>query len=493
MRQGGAAPLGGWMAIGGMIREVDKFTWEIPVQAQAGMRVPGIIFADRRLLERADNDRALQQVMNVAHLPGIVRASFAMPDIHWGYGFPIGGVAATGLEDGVVSPGGVGYDISCGVRLVKTSLSHSEIRDKLDALMDEMNGLIPKGLGTKGRIILSRREMEGLLVKGASELIARGIGWEEDLEVMEERGRYPGADSSKVSEKAFERGKSQVGTLGSGNHFVEIQEVDETYDLADKLGLFEGQIVIMIHSGSRGLGHQVCTDYIEIMGRSIAKHGYQLPDRQLVFAENQSAEGLDYISAMACAANFAMANREAMTHWVREAFEKVFRAGARKLGMDLLYDVSHNLAKLEEHSVDGNKVALMVHRKGATRSFPGLRPEVPSRYAEIGQPVIIPGSMASNSYVLVGTEEALEKSFGSTCHGAGRAMSRKAAKKQVRGEELVKRMRGKGILVRSASLSGLVEEAPEAYKDIREIVEVCEGAGLSKKVARTRPLGVMKG
>ncbi|OFW59331.1 MAG: RNA-splicing ligase RtcB [Actinobacteria bacterium RBG_19FT_COMBO_54_7] len=482
------------MAVSTRLREIDHFTWEIPMDAQAGMRVPGIIFADRQLLERAENDRALQQVMNVAHLPGIVKASFAMPDIHWGYGFPIGGVAATDLERGVVSPGGVGFDISCGVRLLKTSLVLADVHDRLDALMDEINRLIPKGLGAKGgRIILSRREMEGLLEKGTRELIARGIGWEEDLEVMEEEGSYPGADPSKVSDRAFERGKGQVGSLGSGNHFVEIQEVDEVYGSADQLGLFQGQVVIMIHSGSRGLGHQVCTDYLVVMGKSIARSGYELPDRQLAFAGNQSEEGRDYIAAMACGANFAMANREAMTHWVRDAFEKVFRSGARSLGMELLYDVSHNLAKPEEHQVNGNTVGLMVHRKGATRSFPGRRPEVPKRYAEAGQPVIIPGSMGSNSYVLVGTEEALAKSFGSTCHGAGRAMSRKAAKKQVRGAELVERMREKGILVRSGSISGLVEEAPEAYKDIHEIVEVCEGAGLSRKVARMRPLGVLKG
>lgn len=481
------------MGFAGIIKQVDRFTWEIPAGAQPGMRVPGIIFGDEELVEKADSDRALQQVVNVAHLPGIVKASLAMPDIHWGYGFPIGGVAATGLEDGVVSPGGVGYDISCGVRLIKTSLSYAEVKDKLDPLMDMMSARIPKGLGTKGKLILNRREMENLLAKGTKELIARGIGWEEDLEAMEERGRYPGADPGKVSERAFARGKGQVGTLGSGNHFLEIQEVDEVYELANELGLFEGQVVVMVHSGSRGLGHQICTDYIEVMGESIAKLGYDLPDQQLVFAYVQSGEGRDYLSAMACAANFAMANREAMTHWVRECFERAFKAGARGLGMELLYDVSHNLAKEEEHLIDGNRVRLMVHRKGATRAFPGSRPEVPDKYAKTGQPVIIPGDMGSYSFVLVGIEESLQKSFGSTCHGAGRAMSRKAAKKRVRGEELKSRLQQKGIVVRAASLAGLAEEAPEAYKDVREIVQICEGAGLSRKVARMRPIGVMKG
>ncbi|MGQ9758500.1 MAG: RtcB family protein [Actinomycetota bacterium] len=477
----------------GVVRKIDDYTWEIPADAREDMRVPGVVFADREILEKADADNALQQVANVACLPGIVRASLAMPDIHWGYGFPIGGVAATLAEDGVISPGGVGYDISCGVRLILTSLSGEEARDKLPELLDRLDSSVPKGLGTRGRLHLERREMERLMVKGAPELVARGIGWEEDLEAMEEGGCYPGADPSKVSERAFARGKDQVGTLGSGNHFLEVQVVEETKPPAEELGLFEGQLVIMVHSGSRGLGHQICTDYIEVMGASLGRYGYSLPDRQLVCAPAQSREGRDYLAAMACAANFAMCNREAITHWVRECFEKVFRAGARKLGMHVLYDISHNLAKLEEHVVDGKRLTLVVHRKGATRAFPGSRPEVPSRYAATGQPVIIPGDMGSHSYVLVGTEEALRKSFGSTCHGAGRTMSRKAAKKQVRGEELKRRLERMGILVKAAQLSGLAEEAPEAYKDVQAVVEICEGAGLSRRVARMRPVAVMKG
>lgn len=476
-----------------IINKVDDFTWEIPGGAQEGMLVPGVIFGDRELLEKADRDNALQQVVNVACLPGVVKASLAMPDIHWGYGFPIGGVAATSIEDGVVSPGGVGYDISCGVRLIKTALTHDEARGKLREVMDLLNAKVPKGLGTKGRLRLERKEMARMMAGGAKELVARGIGWEEDLEAMEEVGCYPGADPVKVSDKAFARGREQVGTLGSGNHFLEIQVVDETSPPAGELGIFEGQVVVMVHSGSRGMGHQVCSDYIEVMGSPLDKYGYRLPDRQLVCAPVQSREGRDYLAAMACAANFAMCNREAITHWIRECFEKVFRSGARGLGMEVLYDVSHNLAKLEEHEVGGKSTTLMVHRKGATRAFPGSRPEVSERFAATGQPVIIPGDMGSYSYVLVGTEEALAKSFGSTCHGAGRAMSRKAAKKKVRGEELRERLESRGIMVRAAHLASLAEEAPEAYKDVREIVKICEGAGLSRRVARMRPLGVIKG
>ena len=476
-----------------LIRKLDDFTWEIPEDAQEGMRVPGRVFADEELLQKADSDNALQQVINVAFLPGIERASMAMPDIHWGYGFPIGGVAATRVEDGVISPGGVGYDISCGVRLIKTDIPRQEVAGKLGEVMDLLDASIPKGLGTKGRLRLDRREMEGVLAQGAQALVSRGIGWEEDLEAMEEGGCYPGGDPGKVSDKAFRRGRNQLGTLGSGNHFVEIQVVDQVQPLAEKMGLYEGQVVVMAHSGSRGLGHQVCSDYIEIMGANIHKLGFQLPDRQLVCAPVQSGEGRDYISAMACAANFAMCNREAITHWIRECFQKVFRAGARKLGMHLLYDVSHNLAKRERHEVAGEPKDLLVHRKGATRAFPASRPEVGGRFAETGQPVIIPGDMGSFSYVLVGTEEALEKSFGSTCHGAGRTMSRKAAKKRIRGDELKKRLEKEGIMVRASHMPGLAEEAPEAYKDVKEIVEICEGVGLSRKVARMRPIAVMKG
>lgn len=476
-----------------IIEKVDEFTWEIPRGAQEGMRVPGRVFADRGLLEKADQDNALQQVVNVASLPGIVEASMAMPDIHWGYGFPIGGVAALREEDGVISPGGVGYDISCGVRLVKTSLSHAEVKGRLAEVVDRLDAVVPKGLGTRGRLAFDRRELERLLQKGVGELVARGIGWEEDLERMEEGGCFPGADAEKVSDRAFKRGGSQIGTLGSGNHFMEIQVVESAGPLADKMGIYEGQVVIMIHSGSRGMGHQICTDYIEVMGAALSRFGFQLPDRQLVCAPVHSREGKDYMAAMACAANYAMCNREGLTHWAREVFEMVFRAGARKLGMELLYDVSHNLAKVEEHRVAGGSETLVVHRKGATRAFPGSRAEVAEEFSETGQPVIIPGDMGTHSYILVGTEESLERSFGSTCHGAGRTMSRKAARRSIKGGELKERLERAGVMIRASHLAGLAEEAPEAYKDVDDIVRVCEGAGLSRRVARMRPIAVLKG
>lgn len=481
------------MSLLSSVKQKERYLWEIPVGAQEGMRVPGLVFADREILRKADEDNALLQVANVACLPGIVKASLAMPDIHWGYGFPIGGVAATDVEEGVVSPGGVGYDISCGVRLVKTSLSWEDVREKLEILLDNLERGVPKGLGTKGRLQLTRKEMENLMRKGVQALVGMGIGWEEDLECMEEQGCYPGADPTKVSDKAFQRGRDQTGTLGSGNHFLEIQVVEETGPLAEEMGLFEGQVVVMVHSGSRGLGHQICSDYIELMNAVLSRFKFKLPDRQLVCAPVRSKEGQDYLSAMACAANFAMCNREAITHWIREAFEVTFRTGARKLGMELLYDVSHNLAKIERHLVDGKEMALMVHRKGATRAFAPGRQELSERYRRLGQPVIIPGDMGSHSFVLVGTQKAMEMSFGSTCHGAGRTMSRKAAKKKIRGDELKRRLEAQGIKVRTDHLSGLAEEAPEAYKDVTEIVEICEGAGLSRKVARMRPVAVLKG
>lgn len=476
------------------IKKIDEYTWLIPQETQEGMRVPGIIYGSRKILEAADRDRALEQVMNVAHLPGIVKASIAMPDIHWGYGFPIGGVAAIDMEEGVVSPGGVGYDISCGVRMIRTNLSKSEVAPRLQELFGVLSSTIPKGLGAPGRLSLTRRETEELMRKGVRALLSKGVGWEEDLEFIEERGVYAGADPSKVSDRAYERGKGQVGTLGSGNHFLEIQEVEEVYSgKAEALGLYEGQIVVMIHSGSRGMGHQICTDYIKIMNTKLERYRIFLPDRQLVCAPIDSPEGRDYLAAMACAANFALANREAMTQWLREAFERVFLSEARNLGMSLLYDVSHNVAKVETHRVDGRERRVLVHRKGATRSFPGSGEGVPEPYRKVGQPVIIPGDMGRYSYVLVGLEEAMERSFGSTCHGAGRTMSRKAAKKGVKGSELKARLERAGIMVDAATLSGLAEEAPEAYKDVSEIVEACEGAKLSERVARMRPLAVFKG
>ncbi len=477
------------------VERLDDFRWRIPRSARRGMRVPGIIFASRELLEQAALDRALEQVINVAYLPGIVGASLAMPDIHWGYGFPIGGVAAMDREEGVVSPGGVGYDISCGVRLVRTNLTREEVRPRLEGLAKELARLIPKGLGTKGRLGLNRREFELILRRGVPQLIAYDVGWEEDLEHIEESGAYAGADPDKVSERAFERGAGQVGTLGSGNHFLEVQAVETLFDreVAEGFGLAEDQVVVMIHSGSRGLGHQVATDYIKLMDRMVQREGLILPDRQLVCAPVESREGRDYMAAMACAANFALCNREAMTHFTRQAFSAVFGADAEELGMSLLYDVSHNLAKPERHEVEGRERDVVVHRKGATRAFAPGRPEVPEAYRALGQPVLIPGDMGRYSFVLAGVASGMNRSFGSTCHGAGRRMSRHQAKRTVRGEELKRRLASQGIVVMAGRMQELSEEAPEAYKDVEKIVEVCEGAGLSKKVAKTVPLAVLKG
>lgn len=397
--------------------------------------------------------------------------------------------------EGVVSPGGVGYDISCGVRLVHTNLQREEAAPRMQELARELARLVPKGLGTQGRLDLSRKELEALLQYGVPQLIASGVGWEEDLEHIEEGGAYAGADPSKVSERAFERGKGQVGTLGSGNHFLEIQTVDTIYDaeIAQGYGLAENQVVVMIHSGSRGLGHQVATDYIKLMDRVVQREHISLPDRQLVCAPVESREGRDYLAAMACAANFALCNREAMTHYARKAFGAVFGGGARALGMSLLYDVSHNLAKPERHDVEGRERDVVVHRKGATRAFAPGRPEVPTAYRSLGQPVLIPGDMGRYSYVLAGLESGMGRSFGSTCHGAGRRMSRHQAKRTVRGDELKRELESRGIVVMAGRLQDLSEEAPEAYKDVAGIVEVCEGAGLSRRVAKLVPLAVLKG
>ncbi|MDD5747514.1 MAG: RtcB family protein [Actinomycetota bacterium] len=477
------------------LRKKGKYKWELPVGYRPGMRVPGCIFADEELMELAAEDRAIEQVANVATLPGIVKCSLAMPDIHWGYGFPIGGVAAFQQKDGIVSPGGVGFDISCGVRLVKTSLSENDVRVRLDELVFEMNRRIPKGLGIKGRIKTPEQLLKKLFTGGAREVIRMGYGIEQDLERIELGGVYPGANPEKVSARVFERGKDQVGTLGSGNHFVEVQVVERVFlpDVAKIFGLFEGQVTVMIHSGSRGVGHQICTDYLGVMDKVSKRIGAELPDRQLAYAPLGTKEADDYMEAMTCAANYAVANRQALTHWVRESFERVYGGNVRALGVDLLFDVSHNIARIERHRVDGKELNLCVHRKGATASFPAGHPDIPSAYAGVGQPVIIPGDMGTCSYVLIGTEGAMRESFGSTCHGAGRVMSRSKAKKTIRGEELKRRLESEGIIVMSGKPSLLAEEAPEAYKDVRRVVDVCEGAGISKKVAMMRPIAVLKG
>ena len=476
------------------LKKIDEYRWEIPKEYKEGMRVPGLIYADEHMLRIMKGDEAPEQVANVAFLPGIVKRSLAMPDIHWGYGFPIGGVAATRVKDGVISPGGVGFDINCGVRLLRTNLMEGEVRGRLEELLDELFENIPSGVGSEGKIRLKGNEIDEVLVKGARWAVERGYGVEEDLIYSEEGGCLKGADPSKVSQKAKTRGIPQLGTLGSGNHFLEVQAVEEIYEpeIAKVMGIERvGQVLLLIHTGSRGFGHQVCDDYIRVMNSAVQKYGIKLPDRQLVCAPVESKEGKDYFAAMACAANYAWANRQCITHWAREAFMKVF--GRRDIGLELIYDVAHNIAKIERHRVDGKEELLCVHRKGATRAFPPHHPDIPEKYREIGQPVLIPGDMGRYSFVLVGTERAMEESFGSTCHGAGRVQSRAQAKKHTRGADVKRELERRGISVRAATMSGLAEETSEAYKDVADVVRVCHGAGISKLVLKARPMGVIKG
>jgi tRNA-splicing ligase RtcB len=479
----------------GSLDKVDRFRWRIPTSYKPGMRVPGLIYVDEGHLSVLREDQAPEQVANVAHLPGIVGASFAMPDIHWGYGFAIGGVGATRIDDGVISPGGVGFDINCGVRLLRTDLSEEDVHPQLERLVDQLFRDIPSGVGSKGALKLERDEIKDVLEKGAGWAVEKGYGWQEDLDMTEERGCMKEARADKVSDRACKRGLPQLGTLGSGNHFLEIQVIEEIFEksVAEKLRLSKGQVVIMIHSGSRGLGHQVCTDYLKVMERAVRKYNIDIPDRQLACAPLAAPEGQDYFAAMAAAANYAWANRQVMMHWTRETFGKVFRRRPEDLGMELIYDVAHNIAKIEDHVVDGKNIRVCVHRKGATRAFPPGHPDIPKAYSDIGQPVLVPGDMGTGSYLLVGTEKALRETFGSSCHGAGRLMSRTAAKKGVSGLTVQSELRDRGIIVKAASRGVLAEEAPEAYKDVNEVVRVCHEAGISLRVARMRPIGVIKG
>jgi tRNA-splicing ligase RtcB len=455
------------------LREVAPFEWEL--EPEPPMRVPGRVFASARMVESGELENALQQVRNVAALPGIVRASYAMPDIHWGYGFPIGGVAAFNLDEGVISPGGVGYDIGCGVRLLRTDLALDDARDRLPALLHELSRSVPTGTGRGGDVDVGTRELKDVTKKGARWAVAQGYGDEDDLERSEDAGALEGADPGQVSERAYARGGNTLGSLGAGNHFLEVQAVDEIVDVdgARSLGLDQDGLCVMIHSGSRGLGHQVCTDFLREMERAAGRDRIELPDRQLASATFAGSVGQRYFGAMVAAANFARANRQVMTQRVRQAFRSIFGSGPR---VELVYDVSHNIAKVERY--DGREV--VVHRKGATRSFPG-------------QPVLIPGDMQRASWVLEGLESSLERSFGSTCHGAGRVLGRREAKRRIRPEDLKRQLDDAGVLVKVGKMALLVEEAPQAYKDVSEVVEVCEGAGLSRRVARLRPLAVLKG
>jgi tRNA-splicing ligase RtcB len=480
----------------GPLEKIDDYRWRIPKAAKPGMRVPGIIYADEKLLKDIRNDQALEQVANVAFLPGIVGYSLAMPDIHWGYGFPIGGVAATDIaEGGVVSPGGVGFDINCGVRMLKTNLQYEDIKDKLKDLVYALFSDVPAGVGSEGDIRVTPKEEKEILVKGSQWAVKNGYGTEDDIECTEEHGAIQGADPDVVSERAYQRGRRQSGTLGSGNHFLEVQVIDQLYDaqLCDQFGLDLGQVTVMIHSGSRGLGYQVCDDYVRGMVGCLQKYHINVPDRQLACAPVESPEGRAYLGAMRCAANYAWANRQCLMHLVRMSFERVFGASWEKMGMSLIYDVAHNIAKIETHTVDGKEKKLCVHRKGATRAFGPGHPALPQRYTHSGQPVIIPGDMGRNSYLLVGTQRAMEETFGSTCHGAGRVKSRTASSKSINAEVLLKELESKGIIVKASSRGTIAEEAPQAYKNVNDVVDVAHNAGISKRVCRMRPLGVIKG
>ncbi len=480
----------------GILNKIDDYRWEIPTSYKAGMNVPGLIFTSEAMLNYIWEENAFQQVANVAFLPGIVGYSLAMPDIHWGYGFAIGGVAGTRIQDGVVSPGGVGFDINCGVRLLWTNLTEGEVRPKIKQLVNELYVNIPSGVGSTGKLRVSEKELDEVMVKGSRWAVEKGFGDAEDIIVTEESGCIKGANPDKVSKKAKQRGIPQLGTLGSGNHFLEVAMVDEIYnrDAAKVMGIKDiGQVVVLIHTGSRGFGHQVCTDYVALMGNAVKKYGINLPDRQLACAPVQSPEGKDYLAAMAGAANYAWTNRQCITHWVRESFIKVFGKSRRELGLGQVYDVAHNIAKIEEHTINGKKHTLCIHRKGATRAFPAKHPDIPPIYRDIGQPILIPGDMGRCSYVALGTEIAMKETFGSTCHGAGRVQSRSAAKRSLRGADVAQALAARGIIVKAASMASLAEEASEAYKDVSDVVEVTDRAGISLKVAKSVPMGVTKG
>ena len=478
-------------------KKIAEGIWEIPRTAKEGMLVPARIYATDELFKEMDQG-VFEQVTNVACLPGVQKYVLCMPDGHWGYGFPIGGVAAMDTKTGVISPGGIGFDINCGMRMLRTTLTEPEVKPRLRELVDRLFQTVPSGVGTKGFLRLNEAEFREVMVQGAQEMIRRGFGWPEDAERIENLGRIPGADPAKVSAKATSRGIHQLGTLGSGNHYLEIQVVypGSIYDpdVARALGIDrELQVVVMFHCGSRGFGHQVATDYLETFGPAMKRYGMSVRDRELACAPFASPEGQDYFKAMVCAANSAFANRQVITHRVREVFSDVFKRDARDLGLEIIYDVCHNIAKVERHRVNGEERELVVHRKGATRSFPPGHPELAERYRAIGQPVIIGGSMETGSYLLIGTAKAMEYSFGSTAHGSGRTMSRTAAKKKVHGRDLLQRMERQGIYVRTASFAGLAEEAGMAYKDISAVVDAVDMLGISKKVVRLQPIGNIKG
>jgi tRNA-splicing ligase RtcB (3'-phosphate/5'-hydroxy nucleic acid ligase) len=464
------------------LERMGPYLWRIPPDASRGMRVPGLVVADERLMESIRSDASLEQVANGATLPGIVKAALAMPDIHQGYGLPVGGVVATDARHGVVSPGAIGFDINCGVRLLRTSLRADDVASRMEPLVDALYQAIPTGVGSRGSLTLEPDALDGVLARGAAWAVAEGYGAAADLARIESEGCLTGAAPPAVSTRARERGRRQLGSLGSGNHFLEVQTVDEVYDepAAAELALGAGQVTVMIHTGSRGLGHQVCTDYLDVTGKALRRYGIAVPDRQLACAPIDSEEARDYLGAMRAAANFAFANRQVLAHWTRGVFAQTLGRSASDLDMRVVYDVAHNIAKEEEHTVDGVRRRLVVHRKGATRAFPG-------------QPVLVPGDMGRYSYVLIGTEAAMRETFGSTCHGAGRLMSRTAAVKAARGRRIADELRQRGVLARATGRDALAEEMPEAYKDVQDVVDVVHRYGISTRVARLRPLAVIKG
>lgn len=476
------------------LKQIDDHIWEVP--KTGAMRVPGRIYASRELMKSIENDPCVEQVRNVAHLPGIRKYSLAMPDIHWGYGFPIGGVAAMDAKDGVISPGGVGYDINCGVRLLSSDLPVSEVRPRTKQLLAQLFRDVPTGIGSKGAIPnLGGNDLNRILEDGASHVVKMGYGTDEDLDFIEEKGFLTGTDASRVSEHAKIRGAKQIGTLGSGNHFLEVDTIDEVYDekAAATLGIAKGKIVVLIHCGSRGLGYQVCADYLQTTQKAVEKYGIELPDRQLACAPIRSNEGESYIAAMRAAANYAFANRQVIKHLTEKAFLKALGLKPKELQMRLVYDICHNIAKFETHTIDGKEAEVCVHRKGATRSFGPGHPELPDRYKPIGQPVLVPGDMGRYSYLTVGTEKAMTETFGSSCHGAGRMMSRKKSSKVSREMNMIEELRKRGVEIMARGKRTIAEEMPHAYKDVASVVNVMDGAGISRKVARLKPIGVIKG
>jgi tRNA-splicing ligase RtcB (3'-phosphate/5'-hydroxy nucleic acid ligase) len=479
----------------GDFKRISPYLYEIPQEYRPDMRVPARFYADAELLQAALGDKSLEQLVNSATLPGIVAYALAMPDVHQGYGFPIGGVVATRTPDGVISPGGVGYDINCGVRLLGTHLLYEDVAPYLDYLATQLQRNCPHGVGRGGGIRLTQKQIETIVRQGARWALEQGYATEADLERTEEKGCISGADPAKISSRAYERARDQLGTLGAGNHFIEVDVVDQIFDevAAERMGLAPGRVVAQIHCGSRGFGHQICTDYVARFQRVVHQYNIQLPDRELVCAPLDSPEGQDYLAAMKGAANFAFCNRQVLTHLIRQSFKEALGGRVDNDYVFQIYDIAHNMAKIEEHEVDGRRVEVCVHRKGATRAFGPGSPVLPDVYRDIGQPVLVPGSMGTASWVLVGTEGSMAQTFGSTCHGAGRTMSRSKAKKQVQGGDLRRELEEQGIRVRAGSLAGLAEEAPMAYKDVDQVIEIVHGAGIARKVARIVPIAVVKG